>query len=192
MRTTEILKPAVFFDKDGTLVENVPYNVDCSRLKLVPHAGEALRLLHGHGFAIVVVTNQAGIARGYFSIADLRRLEAGLRRLAAAEGVPLAGFYFCPHAPDGVVREYSAECVCRKPEPGMIFAAAHIAPRFGAFLVCRRSLGRCRSGPSSGLPLRARRFRRRNSLAAILVASARYYGRQSSRCGAGNSGGGFT
>ena len=86
MEAPERLTPAIFFDKDGTLVENVPYNVDCARLRLAPHAGQAARMLHEAGYALVVVTNQSGIARGYFTTAQLRQIEQRLRLLLAAEG----------------------------------------------------------------------------------------------------------
>jgi histidinol-phosphate phosphatase family protein len=124
MNTSEQPKAAIFFDKDGTLVENVPYNVDCSRLRLVPGGGEAARMLHEAGYVLVVVTNQSGIARGYFRASDLRPVEVRLRTLLAAEGAPLAGFYFCPHSADGVVPEYTCLCNCRKPMPGMMLRAA--------------------------------------------------------------------
>lgn len=124
MNPSPNLRPAIFFDKDGTLVENVPYNVDCARLRLAAGAGQAARLLHEAGYALVVVTNQSGVARGLFTIAELRRLEGHLRQSLADEGAPLAGFYFCPHTPDGVVASYTRACQCRKPLPGMLLQAA--------------------------------------------------------------------
>lgn len=116
--------PAIFLDKDGTLIENVPYNVDCGKVRLAPGGGDAARMLHEAGYALVVVTNQSGVAMGYFAPEDLGPVERKLRDLLAAEGAPLAGFYFCPHHPAGAVPKYSCPCTCRKPRPGMLLRAA--------------------------------------------------------------------
>lgn len=115
---------AVFLDKDGTLVEDVPYNVNPELIVLAAGAGESLRLLHRQGFQIVVITNQSGVARGYFSESDLVPVEQHLRRQLAAYGAPLAGFYYCPHHPDGIVEPYTIACSCRKPQSGLITQAA--------------------------------------------------------------------
>jgi len=106
---------AVFLDKDGTLVEDVPYNVDPDRIRLTPRAGAALSMLHRAAFRLVVVTNQSGVARGMFAEEALRLVEHHLRRLLAGEGVPLAGFYYCPHHPRGSDRRFAVACSCRKP-----------------------------------------------------------------------------
>lgn len=124
MKSTTPQRPAVFFDKDGTLVENVPYNVDCDRIRLVDGAGEAVRMLHGAGYVLVIVTNQSGIALGYFDTEDLLPVRRRIVELLAAEGVPLAGFYFCPHRENAVVADYARACDCRKPLPGMMLHAA--------------------------------------------------------------------
>jgi D-glycero-D-manno-heptose 1,7-bisphosphate phosphatase len=118
------LRKAVFFDKDGTLVIDVPYNVDCARISLAPGALEATRRLSEAGFLIVIVSNQSGVARGCFPIQALMKVEDHLRQVLADEAVPLAGFYFCPHHPEGVVTTYSVRCECRKPGPGMLRRAA--------------------------------------------------------------------
>lgn len=116
--------PAVFLDKDGTIVENVPDNVDAAKLQPTPGALFAARRLHDAGYRLVIVTNQGGVARGAFSERALRVVEARLRALFALAGAPLAGFYYCPHDPDGCVREYAIECDCRKPRPGLLRRAA--------------------------------------------------------------------
>jgi D-glycero-D-manno-heptose 1,7-bisphosphate phosphatase len=109
------LRPAVFLDKDGTLVEDVPFNVEPDRMRLTAGASEALAGLHGAGFVLVVVSNQSGVARGFFPEAALSPVWTRLRDLVAP--VPLAGCYYCPHGPgDG--------CECRKPAPGMLKRAA--------------------------------------------------------------------
>jgi histidinol-phosphate phosphatase family protein len=117
-------RPAVFVDKDGTLVEDVPYNVDPALIRLASGAERGLALLHRAGYLLVVVTNQSGVARGLFERAALAVVEARLRALLAAAGVPLAGFYACPHHPEGIVERYRAVCDCRKPAPGLLTRAA--------------------------------------------------------------------
>jgi D,D-heptose 1,7-bisphosphate phosphatase len=115
---------AVFLDKDGTLVEDLPYNVNPALMRPVDGAAEGLRLLAGTGYELFVVTNQSGVARGLFSEGALRAVEGWLEQFFAAAGVRLAGFYYCPHHPQGVVSRYAVDCLCRKPRPGMLYQAA--------------------------------------------------------------------
>ncbi len=115
---------AVFLDKDGTLVEDVPYNVDPALIRLAPGAADGLPALAAAGYRLVVVSNQSGVARGYFAEAALAGVEARLRELLADCGVTPAGFYWCPHHPGGSVAGYSVTCECRKPLPGLIVRAA--------------------------------------------------------------------
>ncbi len=115
---------AVFLDKDGTLVEDEPYNVDPGRIRLMPGAADGLRALHAAGYRLVVVSNQSGVARGFFPEAALGAVEQRLSELLAEVGVPLAGFYYCPHHPAGTVPAYALECPCRKPRPGLVLRAA--------------------------------------------------------------------
>jgi len=116
-------RPAVFIDKDGTLVEDVPYNVDPARLRLTRGAAEALRLLARHGNRLVVVTNQPGIAMNLFDRAALDRLQQALFEMLARHDVQLDGFYACPHA--APTEAAASGCVCRKPAPGLLLQAAH-------------------------------------------------------------------
>ena len=116
-----VTRAAVFLDKDGTLVHDVPYNVDADRIVLVPGAGEALRLMQASGFALIVVTNQPGVAEGRFPAAALRRVRGRIEALLAPYEVALTGFYFCPHAP---ARSAEPPCGCRKPQPGLLQRAA--------------------------------------------------------------------
>lgn len=113
--------PAVFLDKDGTLIVDVPYNVDPDHIRLEAGAASGARMLYEAGYALVVITNQAGIAQGYFAEAALSAVE---RRLTDLLGVPLTGFYYCPHHPEGAVSTYAIACECRKPEPGLLLRAA--------------------------------------------------------------------
>lgn len=116
---------AVFLDKDGTLIVDVPYNVDPARIELYPDAGPALNQLQNEGFKLIVISNQAGVARGYFAETALDAVMTTLRAQVGACGVHLDGFYYCPHHPDGSVAAYAVECACRKPLPGLIQQAAH-------------------------------------------------------------------
>jgi histidinol-phosphate phosphatase family protein len=115
---------AIFLDRDGTLVENVPYNVDPARVRLQPGAARALQRLAVTGYALVLVSNQSGIARGLFTLDDLARVDHHLRRMLLAHGLVLAGAYYCPHHPAGVVTGYAVACDCRKPRPGLLLRAA--------------------------------------------------------------------
>ncbi|MEA3119493.1 MAG: D-glycero-D-manno-heptose 1,7-bisphosphate phosphatase [Paraburkholderia sp.] len=119
-----MLKRAVFLDKDGTLLDDVPYNVDRSLMRFSPGAPDALALLAAHGFALFVVSNQSGVALGRFPYAALAAMEADLIDMFAACGVTLAGAYWCPHHPEGVVEHYVVSCDCRKPAPGLVVRAA--------------------------------------------------------------------
>jgi D-glycero-D-manno-heptose 1,7-bisphosphate phosphatase len=114
----------VFVDKDGTLIEDLPYNVEPARVRFAPGAREAVRRLAAAGWELVIVTNQSGVARGYFTEADLAALGAHLRAEIEGVGGRLAGFYACPHLPDGSVAPFAIECDCRKPAAGLILRAA--------------------------------------------------------------------
>lgn len=109
-------RAAVFFDKDGTLLVDVPYNVLPQHIRFCPGADTAIAQLKRAGFALFVVTNQPGIALGLFDESALAGVEAVLRERFAGNGAELAGFYFCRH--DG-----SKPCDCRKPAPGMLESA---------------------------------------------------------------------
>lgn len=116
---------AIFLDKDGTLIENVPHNADPDLLVLTWQAGPALQLFRQLGYAVIVITNQSGIAHGLFSETSLVSIQRRLDELLAQYGVALDGFYYCPHSPDGVINRYAISCTCRKPMPGMLYRAAH-------------------------------------------------------------------
>jgi D,D-heptose 1,7-bisphosphate phosphatase len=117
-------QPAVFLDKDGTLIEDVPYSVDPDRVQLCQGASEGLRSLHAAGYRLIVISNQSGVARGFFPEVGLVAIEQTLRQLLAAVDVPLTGFYYCPHHPDGLIAAYAIDCTCRKPQPGLLLQAA--------------------------------------------------------------------
>ncbi|HJT50594.1 MAG TPA: HAD family hydrolase [Nitrosospira sp.] len=108
---------AVFIDKDGTLIRDVPYNVDPRHVSLTKGAGAALCRMKNEGYQLVVISNQSGIARGLFEEKDLLAVNRQIQRLLAPYGVEVDAFYYCPHGPGD-------ECSCRKPKPGMILQAA--------------------------------------------------------------------
>jgi histidinol-phosphate phosphatase family protein len=101
-------RPAIFLDRDGTLVEEVGYLSDPAAMRLLPGVAPALRSMRGSGHALVVISNQAGVGRGLFPLSRAHATMARLRELLRLEGVELDGVYFCPHHPD-------AGCACRKP-----------------------------------------------------------------------------
>src|SRR5438045_1434943 len=98
---------AVFLDKDGTLVDDIPYNVDPSLIRLGRGAATGLPRLHVAGFLIIVVSNQSGIARGLFGEEALGPVRAKIEQLLENLGVPLSGFFVCPHHPEGTVPGYA-------------------------------------------------------------------------------------
>jgi histidinol-phosphate phosphatase family protein len=114
----------VFLDKDGTLIEDVPYNVDPGLIRLTSGAAGGLRRLHAAGYRLFIVSNQSGVARGYFAEETLAGVWQRVTELLGAAGVPLAGCYYCPHHPDGTVTRYAVTCDCRKPHAGLILRGA--------------------------------------------------------------------
>ena len=118
--------PAVFLDRDGTLVEPRHYPSRPEELVLVEGIGPELRALRRDGYKLVLITNQSGIARGRFTERDLDGMHAHLRSKLTALGVRLDGVYYCPHHPEGTVPHLSAPCACRKPQPGMLLHAARV------------------------------------------------------------------
>lgn len=113
------MRPALFVDRDGTLIEEADYLADPEGVVFLPGAVEALGRFRAAGWAIVIVTNQSGIARGLYTEADYRAVARRLETMLAEAGVPPAATVHCPHHPD-----FSGPCACRKPAPGMLLAAA--------------------------------------------------------------------
>jgi D-glycero-D-manno-heptose 1,7-bisphosphate phosphatase len=112
--------PAVFVDRDGTLLEEVGYLDRLERLALFPYSVDAVRLLNRAGFRVVVITNQAGVARGFFGEGFVKEAHEFLDRTFRAGQARIDGFYYCPHLPEASVEAYRRQCDCRKPRPGMI------------------------------------------------------------------------
>lgn len=115
---------AVLLDKDGTLLNDVPYNVDPARMALAPGAARALRQLSSLGMPIAVVSNQPGVALGHFPEIALCAVRERLCELFREHGAVLAGFFYCPHHPQGTVPRYTRLCDCRKPRPNLLRQAA--------------------------------------------------------------------
>lgn len=108
---------AVFIDKDGTLINDIPFNVKPDLIEFKEHAFESLRMLQQAGYRIIVISNQPGISLGYFTEGELKKAEEKIKDLLAANEVHLDGFYCCPHSEN-------ENCQCRKPKPGLILRAA--------------------------------------------------------------------
>ncbi|MDR2460585.1 MAG: D-glycero-beta-D-manno-heptose 1,7-bisphosphate 7-phosphatase [Deltaproteobacteria bacterium] len=113
------LKPAVFLDRDGTLNQDKGYTYLWNDWAWLPGALEALELLRGRGYTLVVVTNQAGVARGLYTTCAVEDLHGQVQKDLEKRGLRIDAFYYCPHHPD-----FTGPCSCRKPNPGMIEAAA--------------------------------------------------------------------
>lgn len=113
------MEKVVFLDRDGTINEEVHYLHRTEDLQFLPGVAEALRLLKEAGFKLVVVTNQAGVARGYYACEDVEHLHAYMNEQLKAQGAEIDAFYYCPHHPDYGIGIYKKTCRCRKPGIGM-------------------------------------------------------------------------
>lgn len=115
---------AAFIDRDGVINEERNYVHRIEDFVLLPGVAQGLIQLREAGFLLIVVTNQAGIARGYYSQNDLNQLHEHFREQLALYDITLDAIYFCPHHPQGNVKELAIKCECRKPSPGMLLQAA--------------------------------------------------------------------
>ena len=114
---------AIFFDRDGTLNVDVHYLHDPADFVWIEGAIAAIRWANAHGYLVIVVTNQSGIARGYYDEDAVRHLHDWMNAELAAHGAHIDAFYYCPHHTEGSVPAYVKQCDCRKPAPGMILRA---------------------------------------------------------------------
>ncbi|HET8871539.1 MAG TPA: D-glycero-beta-D-manno-heptose 1,7-bisphosphate 7-phosphatase [Aquabacterium sp.] len=121
---TKPLRKAAFLDRDGVINLDRAYVHKWDEFEFVPGAVDAMRRLKEAGYALVVVTNQSGLARGMYTEAQYQELTAQMRQALADAGAEVDGVYHCPHHPKGTVAELAMDCDCRKPEPGMILRAA--------------------------------------------------------------------
>lgn len=118
------MRRALFLDRDGVINVDHGYITGPDKFDVMEGVFDALRRAQKLGYLLVVVTNQSGIARGYFTDDDYRRVEDHMRATFLGEGITFAAIYHCPHHPDGVIPALASRCDCRKPEPGMILRAA--------------------------------------------------------------------
>lgn len=117
------MKKAIFLDRDGTINVEKNYLFEIEKFEFLPGVIDGLRILEAAGFALIVVTNQSGIARGYYTEEDYLELESWMEKRLYEEGIHIEKSYYCPHHPEGKVNKYAIECSCRKPKDGLFVRA---------------------------------------------------------------------
>lgn len=132
-----VRRPAAFLDRDGVLNVDHGYASRPEQLEWIDGAPEAVRLLNEAGYHVLVVTNQSGVARGYYSEDAVKAFHAQMQKDLASHGAHVDAFYFCPHHPEGTIKQLAIHCRCRKPAPGMLEQAASEWPidRNASFLI---------------------------------------------------------
>jgi D-glycero-D-manno-heptose 1,7-bisphosphate phosphatase len=118
------LQKAVFIDKDGTLIPDIPFNVEPDLVSIEPETISGLKLLHDNGYKLIIISNQPGIAKGYFTEKALDVIWSRINSLLSAHKLKLDAFYYCPHDVKGIIQPYAISCNCQKPSPGLLFRAA--------------------------------------------------------------------
>lgn len=113
-------RPAVFLDRDGTINEQMGYINHLSRFHMLPGVPEAIRLFNKNGYLVIVLTNQSGVARGYYPISLVEETHTLMKNILNSHDAHIDAIFFCPHYPEGNVKEYAVKCDCRKPGTGMI------------------------------------------------------------------------
>jgi D-glycero-D-manno-heptose 1,7-bisphosphate phosphatase len=117
---TDLKQKALFIDRDGIINEDTGYPHKPEHIRFRPEIFDICRLARQKGYLLIVITNQAGVAKGKFSEEDVRALNAWMKDQFKSRGIDIAAFYYCPHHKDGVIPEYARICNCRKPKPGMV------------------------------------------------------------------------
>jgi D-glycero-D-manno-heptose 1,7-bisphosphate phosphatase len=117
---TELKQKALFIDRDGIINEDTGYPYKPEHIKFRPEIFDICRAAQQKGYLLIVLTNQAGVAKGKFPEKDVQALNAWMKEQFKSRGIDIAAFYYCPHHKDGVVPEYARVCNCRKPKPGMV------------------------------------------------------------------------
>lgn len=117
-------RAAVFLDRDGTINEQMGYINHICRFQLLPGVAEAIKKLNDAGIPVVVISNQSGLARGYFPEELLAAVHEKMNTLLAAEGAHVDGIYYCPHHPEAKEERFRVNCNCRKPKPGLVSQAS--------------------------------------------------------------------
>lgn len=118
------MRPAVFLDRDGTINEQMGYINHISRFTMLPRAAAAIRMINEQGVPVVVISNQSGLARGYFPEILLGKVHVKMTEELAKAGAHVDGIYFCPHHPEAKEERFRLTCDCRKPKPGLFLQAA--------------------------------------------------------------------
>lgn len=114
------MEKIIFLDRDGTINKEINYLYKQADLEILPGVPEAIKMLRESGYRIVVVTNQAGVARGYYQEADVEHLHQYLNQQLAKAGAKIDHFFYCPHHPEHGIGDYKIDCPCRKPAAGML------------------------------------------------------------------------
>lgn len=115
------MNKAVFLDRDGVITKEPPYYAHkIDQLEVIPNSAEAIRLLNESGFKVIVVSNQAGVARGYYQEKNIQIYNNEMKRQLEEKGAHIDAIYYCPHHPEATIKEYRIDCDCRKPKPGML------------------------------------------------------------------------
>jgi D-glycero-D-manno-heptose 1,7-bisphosphate phosphatase len=117
------MNKAIFLDKDGTLIPDIPYNIDPKKIILQDNAVPGLKKLQDDGFIFIIISNQSGVAREYFRENKLLAVVNKIQELFIINNLKLDGFYYCPHHPEGTSPGYNIDCSCRKPAPGLLLKA---------------------------------------------------------------------
>ena len=119
-----MLNKVIFLDRDGTINEEINYLYKKDEFIFISGVVKAIKIFHQLGYKVIVITNQAGVARGYYSENDIEILHKYLDELLRLEGTYIDAYYYCPHHPEGTIEDYKGKCECRKPNIGMIEQAA--------------------------------------------------------------------
>ena len=120
----ELKNRAVFLDRDGTIIEGVPYLSKVSQIKLNLNAPEGIKLINEKNYHVIIITNQSGLARGFFDETRLKEINLELKNQLLEKGARIDDIFFCPHMPESEISDGSEPCNCRKPHPKMILDAA--------------------------------------------------------------------
>lgn len=128
MSTDQSRRPAAFLDRDGVLNVDHGYSHRPDQLEWIAGAPEAVRLLNDAGYIVIVVTNQSGVARGFYDETAVRQFHDHMSTALRAQGAHIDAFYYCPHHPEGAVKKFAIRCNCRKPGAGMLEQAAREWP----------------------------------------------------------------
>ena len=113
------MNKAFLLDRDGTINVDTGYVGDTDKVELMPGAARSIRKMNAAGYLVIVISNQSGVARGYFTMDAVHRVNQKINELLAAEGAHIDAFYVCPHLKGAAVKEFDVECQCRKPNTGL-------------------------------------------------------------------------